>query len=279
MNPRTRRVGGAYIITCSRDRRARSNRRANKTFAIVAGVAAALCAARCPGVAAQLPAPRIGITNPWLRPGERLRVWVACARGTVAVDLQSTVLRYTTLDAQPGAHWWFAAPAIIDDAGPGPYTLRARCLPDPDSPYAGSPYAASTAAFRVAPGPQPWIAVSTTALSITGNVRFAPASISFGAGGRLATRYLRDVSGAVSVLGPAAGDTHASLYRVLSRADLRLRSGNRLCGATPAYLSVLRTRSGSASDIILTVYSGASPPTGALSDKVCASYTYAPSTP
>jgi hypothetical protein len=274
MNSRTQASKGAYIIICSMERNACSNRREKKAFAIVAGVAAALCALRCPSVDAQLPAPRIEITDPWVRPDERLRVWVACARGTGAGDLQSPVIRYTTLDAQPGARWWFAAPAIVKDVRPGPYTLRARCTPG-----SGASYAVGTAAFRVARGPEPWIAVSTTAMSITGNARFGAASISFAAGGRLATRYLRDVSGSVSVLGSGGGDTHASLYRVLSHADLQLRSGNRLCGATPAYLSVLRTRSGAESDIILTVYTGASAPAGAPSDKVCASYTYAPSTP
>lgn len=210
-------------------------------------------------------APRLEITDPWVRSGENLRVWIACAPGTGAGDIRSAVITYTALDPQAGSGWWFASPTIAKAARPGHYGLTGRCTPGP-----GSPYASGTATFRVATSPELWSAVSRTAVSITGDARFASRTIAFTGGSRLRIRYLRDVAGSVSVLGRSAPDAHASLYRVLSPADLRMRSGNRFCGQTPTFVTVLRTFAG----VILTVYSGPLAPTGAASDAICASYTY-----
>jgi hypothetical protein len=118
--------------------------------------------------------------------------------------------------------------------------------------------------------PRHWIATSKTAMSITGDVTFTATSVAFSAGGgAMAITFLRDVPASVSFLGRSETTLHAYLYRV-SSPDLKLRAGNTLCGARPTYATILR----SGTDIILTIYSGASAPTGAKTDRLCAGYAY-----
>jgi hypothetical protein len=216
-------------------------------------------------------APRVELTDPVVRPSNALRVWVACPTGTGAADVQSAVTKYTGLEAQPTAPWWFAAPQIRAGARSGVYELHARCTPGP-----GAPYSAATAVFRVSTAPQRWAAESTTAQAITGDARFTPESLAFRAGGALHIRYVREVPAGISVLGSSVQRAHAQLFAVLSPSDLRLRAGNRLCGERPTYITILRTTAALTADIIVTVYSGSREPTGAVSDAICASYTYVP---
>ena len=119
-----------------------------------------------------------------------------------------------------------------------------------------------------------WIAVSNTAISITGNAMFTPAAIDFHAGGGLTLHYLRDVPATVSFLGNVHSGTRAQLYRVVTPVRLKLRSGNALCDDPATFVSVLRMRTATGTDIALTVYSGLAEPTGEPSDKLCAGYTY-----
>ncbi len=122
--------------------------------------------------------------------------------------------------------------------------------------------------------PERWVALSNTAMSITGDATFTSSAIAFAAGGRLAIRYLKDVPGSVSFVGTAHPHARGRLYRVLSPADLTLRSHNQLCGRRPTFVTVLKARAQSSTDVFLTVYSGSAEPVGKPSDNFCAGYTF-----
>jgi len=130
---------------------------------------------------------------------------------------------------------------------------------------AGTPYAAE---------PVRWVATSTTALSVTGDTRFTPSTLSFSGGRQLSIAFLKNVSGRVSFVGDSHAKDHATLYRVLSPTDVLLRNHNALCGQKPTYVSVMMVREPSGGMAYLTVYGGKAEPTGAASDKICAGYAY-----
>ena len=213
--------------------------------------------------------PTISIANAPVVAAEALLVVVDCAKGTGAADLRSAVTGYTVLDPHADGRW-YADPRIGRGARPGTYTLTARCTPGP-----GSPYATSTGAFHVSAAPQRWTATSSTALAITGDLAFTPKTIAFAGGRNIAIRYLKSVSGHVSFVGEVHGDSRAALYRVTSSADPTLRSGDRFCGQRPTFISLMRARSASGTVVFVSVYSGATEPSGRPSDRLCAGYTYA----
>jgi hypothetical protein len=130
---------------------------------------------------------------------------------------------------------------------------------------AGASYAAE---------PVRWVATSTTAISVTGDTRFTPVRLSFSGGRQLSIAFLKNVSGRVSFVGDSHAKDHATLYRVVSPADVLLKNHNPLCGQKPTYVSVMMVRETSGGVAYLTVYSGAAEPTGAASDNICAGYTY-----
>ena len=71
-----------------------------------------------------------------------------------------------------------------------------------------------------------WVATSTTASSITGDVRFSPGRIQFANGAALELAEAAQVPRF-----KADGATvAATIYRVVTPADPTLRNGNRLCG-------------------------------------------------
>ena len=85
----------------------------------------------------------------------------------------------------------------------------------------------------LAASPEQWEAVSTTASSITGNVRFSPDRITFQNGKSLPL----EPAGVVPQFGEAMGTVSATLYRVTKPDDPALLQGTRLCGGkegTPA---------------------------------------------
>jgi hypothetical protein len=77
-----------------------------------------------------------------------------------------------------------------------------------------------------APAGEHWEAVSTTAISITGDVTFAPGRITFGNGKSLPLA----AAGSVPGFGAPTGAVDATLYRVTAPDDPVLLHGNRLCG-------------------------------------------------
>lgn len=85
----------------------------------------------------------------------------------------------------------------------------------------------------IVPGPalaadatEKWQATSTTAISVTGNITFAPNRIQFQNGQSLPLAVVSHVTDF-----KAMGDNvAATIYRVTAPADLRLKNGNHLCG-------------------------------------------------
>ncbi len=122
--------------------------------------------------------------------------------------------------------------------------------------------------------PERWVATSTTAIAITGDVRYSPTTLSFSGGRQLSIAYLKDVSGRVSFVGDSHAKDYAKLYRVVSPADVLLKRNSPFCGQKPTFVSVMVVRESSGGVAYLTVYFGAAAPTGASTDKICSGYTY-----
>lgn len=124
-------------------------------------------------------------------------------------------------------------------------------------------------------GPQRWIAVSTTATSITGDVRFTPQALTFSTGTRLSIAYVKRVGGAVGFVSDSSRNASGSLFRVVSAADPELIAGNRFCGRKPTFITIRYARSRTQPDVFLSVYSGSAAPRGQPGDSLCAGYAYA----
>jgi hypothetical protein len=77
-----------------------------------------------------------------------------------------------------------------------------------------------------AEGVEKWIATSTTATSITGNITFTPTKIQFQNGQSLALTTV----GRVADFKAEGEKVAAMVYRVTPPADPVLKNGNRLCG-------------------------------------------------
>jgi hypothetical protein len=126
----------------------------------------------------------------------------------------------------------------------------------------------------LAASPEQWEAVSTTAMAITGNVRFSPDRITFQNGKFLAFAP----AGAITVT-EGRENRPATLYRVTKPDDPILLQGTRLCGGrTPEpvnFIAVWRPQpfGGDVDPRDLIVYSGsASPANGG--GHSCATYSY-----
>ena len=116
---------------------------------------------------------------------------------------------------------------------------------------------------------QRWTADSTTAMAVTGDVRFSPTRITFGNGAFLPLQFLRAVPGLTWMPG-ATKTTPASLYRITAPQNPGLLRGNLLCGAQPpTFITV--ARKGDA--IFLSVYDGPTEPT-LPANAYCAGYSY-----
>jgi len=113
-----------------------------------------------------------------------------------------------------------------------------------------------------------WIALSTTAISITGNAVFNPTKITFD--GRVS--FPLEFVGTVAGLTYDAKNSPASLYRITKLKNPVISSGNQLCGDTaPTYMSVSKDDG----IIFLTVFTGTHPPI-AEHNSWCATFNYVP---
>src|SRR5437016_10979470 len=83
-----------------------------------------------------------------------------------------------------------------------------------------------TGSSPTAEGVERWRAASTTAMSVTGDLTFAPNNIRFQNGQSLPLAIIGRLSG-FNVLGEKVD---ATLYRVTTPADPKLKNGNHLCG-------------------------------------------------
>jgi hypothetical protein len=122
-----------------------------------------------------------------------------------------------------------------------------------------------------------WIAVSNTAMSITGDVTFTPTRMTFQNGQTIELQYLamRPTSARQRTsFGDAA---HYRLYRVTSQTNPTLRNGNKLCDSGPTFLTIAYEPEASQETTVLAAfYTGAAaPPQWEESSTLCATFTYA----
>ena len=126
------------------------------------------------------------------------------------------------------------------------------------------------AAPALAASPEQWEAVSTTAMSITGNVRFSPDRITFQNGKSLAL-----APAGTMMVTEGRESRPATLYRVVKPENPVLLRSNRLCDAPVTFIAVWRHQpfGGDVDPRDLIVYSGTgSPATGG--GHSCATYSY-----
>lgn len=124
----------------------------------------------------------------------------------------------------------------------------------------------------LAAAPEQWEAVSTTALSITGNVRFSSDRIAFQNGKSVPLAP----AGTVPAFGTPTGTANATLYRVTKPDNPALLRGNRLCGGPITFIAVWKPAP-VASDIDpreMAVFSGSARPTLAGGPDFCGTYYY-----
>jgi hypothetical protein len=118
---------------------------------------------------------------------------------------------------------------------------------------------------------QHWIAVSNTAISITGDIQFNPPELIFENHAKLK----------VSLVGNAKGltwadwmrDRTAQVMAVNGKHNPRLLNGNYLCGAAtrPTFVSILEDKG----EVYLTVFNGETPPAAAdFAARICAGFSY-----
>jgi hypothetical protein len=129
----------------------------------------------------------------------------------------------------------------------------------------------STAAER-------WLAVSNTATSITGDVRFGSSQVLFDNGKSISIRYLGTRSLGKGTSGAPAGNAERyRVYRVSTRTNPVLLNGNRLCDKAPTYMAVAHSPDSPPPGVTVLVdyYTGTAPPDRwDASAGLCASYTY-----
>ena|ERR1700733_11708754 len=130
---------------------------------------------------------------------------------------------------------------------------------------------------RAAEQAERWQATSLTAISVTGNVTFAPDRIQFENGPSLSLAIIGPVSGF-----KAMGETvDATVFRVTAPADPGLKNGNRLCGSQSrtlpvTYIAIWNPEAlpGDKSPRSMAAFSGTDPPNSSGSPDSCGIYTY-----
>jgi hypothetical protein len=106
-------------------------------------------------------------------------------------------------------------------------------------------------------------------MSITGDIDFVPGTITFQNGTKI---HLVEVTmGQDGNWQLGAAPLPGDIFKVDPAADPKLLNGNRLCG-TPVTYAVMYFLS--PSDLNLNLYTGATVPSGADSDQLCATYSY-----
>lgn len=112
----------------------------------------------------------------------------------------------------------------------------------------------------------PYVAISNTAMAITGDIEFDDAEIVFANG-----EYLEFSALIADHFMVDGRRVPASVYEIAEPSDPELENGNRLCGSGDVtYLA--NWASGDLS--VIAVFTGDEPP--ASSDEMCASYSYEP---
>lgn len=116
-----------------------------------------------------------------------------------------------------------------------------------------------------------WIAISNTAISITGDIEFSPSRMFF------ANHAVLPLIPAGSAIGftwiDSMRDQPAKLYRIPTGTNPKLLNDNFLCGANipPSFISVIEH----GGDVYLTVFSGGTTPTPKdFAARICAGLAY-----
>lgn len=110
-----------------------------------------------------------------------------------------------------------------------------------------------------------YVAVSNTAMSVTGDIQFDDFSITFENG---KTLNFGELLGDTFVVG--GEEVPASLYSVSNPSDPKLKNGNRLCGS--GAVTYLGSWNGADGTSVVAVFTGADAPSS--DEEMCASYTY-----
>jgi hypothetical protein len=118
---------------------------------------------------------------------------------------------------------------------------------------------------------QHWIAISNTAMSITGDVQFSPSRIIFVDHSELKLTFAGSNSGLTWF--DSVRNQPAQLYKIAGPRNPRLLNGNYLCGShtPPSFLSVVEH----GADVYLTVFSGDGLPSAKdYEARFCAGFSY-----
>jgi hypothetical protein len=127
--------------------------------------------------------------------------------------------------------------------------------------------------------PERWVATSTTALSITGDVSFTPERLRLSNGATVRLRFiaLRPIDRASAAAQPAGSARFYRAYRVTGGGAVRGLRGNAFCQPAATYLTVAfaQTKNPAGTSVFTNVYSGAAAPARWDDARdLCASYNY-----
>lgn|ERR1017187_6000479 len=128
-----------------------------------------------------------------------------------------------------------------------------------------------------ADGVEKWQATGTTAISVTGDVTFAPNKIQFQNGQSLPLAIV----GRVPDFNAMGEKVAATVYRVTTPADPRLKNGNHLCGSgSPTqpvtYIAIWNPEAlpGDKAPRAMAAFSGKDPPRSTDGPASCGVYNY-----
>lgn len=120
--------------------------------------------------------------------------------------------------------------------------------------------------------PAPVVSASALASGNAGDATFNEQALTLN-GTRIPIVFAGMVPSTASFV-PLDNDPQLRAYRVLFGHDVTLKNNVKLCGATPTFITVRRAASVGAYDIFLTVYKGATLPTGTSADRACGGYAF-----
>ena len=106
--------------------------------------------------------------------------------------------------------------------------------------------------------PVHWTALSTTAMSITGDVTFSPTQMAFSNGRTVSLQQIRKTA-------------QYTLYRVSAKSNPSLIRGNTLCGSKlPGFVAVSRN----GKSVLASFFWAGIPPSNLNASSLCATYNY-----
>jgi|GEM_PF-6564750 len=131
-----------------------------------------------------------------------------------------------------------------------------------------------------------WIAASTTAMGVTGDVWLTPTSVTFDDRVSFRLRYLSDVTVAKPLSG--WGEMREfSLFEILDPQPQEILNGSHLCGwprfnpsvPLPRYLAVAFKRRGDRDELLILVFATSTPPNITEGQGLCGEFGYSAERP